>query len=71
MWLDGLISLNKNRVINSAKVFMSYIADKIGLSSYVPSVIGTSSYVDTLYVMDQSVIKEYNFLMIKPKVKKN
>ncbi|ELX6117460.1 hypothetical protein SJ414_000559 [Escherichia coli] len=70
MWLDGLISLNKNRVINSAKVFMSYIADKIGLSSYVPSVIGTSSYVDTLYVMDQSVIKEYNFLMIKPKVKK-
>lgn len=70
MWLDGLISLRNSRLMNSIKLFTSYVAEKIRFSYFFPSVIGTYGRIDSLFVMDDSVINEFNCLLIKSKIKR-
>lgn len=59
MWLDGLISLNTSKILNTIKIINSRLFDYLNLAFIVPSVIGFYKRIEILYVMHSSILNEY------------
>ncbi|WP_272674282.1 MULTISPECIES: hypothetical protein [unclassified Providencia] len=59
MWLDGLISLNSSKYLNTFKIINSKLFEYLNLAFFVPSVIGFYKKIRILYVMHDSVLSEY------------